>query len=396
MSLNCFLSRRPSPLLCVAVLIAFFNAPASAREGDPIAVRIWPGGMVTIHSHWGLSVAIQGETRQPENPARTNPPYATAIPKTNATVTIGESGAFVLSRPVNQAETTWRQVTNDDIQTGRKSKTPNDIQVNLLDGKAVHIQLDGADLVVPGTDCTVEILNSIPSIDAVIGSDLQRLVEQGKSLPANVRNWVSISATAPDSANVKTQDHNTVAVSSESPDSKMVSTVTWWTVSPQPWQMPREMNRLFVAMEKSCAESQRVFAGMTVAQMNFKPANGTHTPRWNVEHMMGRQLLFFSQMYHEADPSIPVMDLNPAQMPPDYKFANADWHGAEEARQMQRVSDFSRRFAYLLDGYTVDEKIPGSRWPTLQALLKQMERHFSEHTANTEKKFLLPGWPSNE
>ena len=88
---------------------------------------------------------------------------------------------------------------------------------------------------------------------------------------------------------------------------------------------------------------------------------------------MGRQLLFFSQIYHAQDRRIPVIDLNPRQMPPDYRFAHPDWDGREEARQMQRVSSFTRRFAYLLADLDVDKKAPASSWPTLRALFNQME-----------------------
>ena len=112
--------------------------------------------------------------------------------------------------------------------------------------------------------------------------------------------------------------------------------------------------------------------------------------------MMGRELLFFSQIYNAVDPTIPVMDLNPKQMPEDYKFAHADWTGAEEGRQMHRVQAFTRRFAYLLDGMDLDKRAKGSRFWTPRALLKQMERHYSEHTANVKKKMELPGWPESE
>ena len=146
-------------------------------------------------------------------------------------------------------------------------------------------------------------------------------------------------------------------------------------------------------MEKASSDSQQVFAKLSTNQLNFKPTNGTHTPRWNTEHMMGRQLLFFSQIYVTQDPSIPKMDLNPRQTPPAYVFAHPDWDGPEEGRQTQRVREFTRRFAYLLADMDVDKKAPGSRWPSLRALLKQMHRHYGEHTANTIKKFDLPGWP---
>ncbi len=108
---------------------------------------------------------------------------------------------------------------------------------------------------------------------------------------------------------------------------------------------------------------------------------------------MGRELLFFSQIYHAVDPAIKIMDLNPKQMPKDYEFAHPDWTGEEEARQMLRVENFTRRFAYLLDGMDLDAKANGSRFWTPRALLKQMERHYTEHTANVIKKKQLEGWP---
>ncbi len=36
------------------------------------------------------------------------------------------------------------------------------------------------------------------------------------------------------------------------------------------------------------------------------------------------------KLAHAKDPTIPVMDLNPKQMPPDYVFAHPDWDGREE------------------------------------------------------------------
>jgi hypothetical protein len=161
----------------------------------------------------------------------------------------------------------------------------------------------------------------------------------------------------------------------------------------QPIELPKELTQLIDAKEAACRASQAVFAPLAVQQMSFQPANGSHTPRWNAEHMMGRELLFFSQIYHAMDPAIPMMDLNPKQMPPDYRAKHPDWSGAEEAWQMQRVSAFTRRFAHLLVDLPLDKKAPDSRW-TPRGLLKQMERHYGEHTANVKLKFKLPGWPA--
>lgn len=161
----------------------------------------------------------------------------------------------------------------------------------------------------------------------------------------------------------------------------------------EPRAMPEELAALFSRKEAACRASQAVFTKLSTKQMNFQPINGTHTPRWNSEHMMGRELGFFSKIFAQIDPAMPHIDLNPKQMPPDYLAAHPDWSGEEEARQMERVTAFTRRFAYLLDGLDLDEEAPGSRW-TPRALLEQMERHYQEHTENVKKKFELPEWPT--
>src|SRR6056297_728506 len=161
-----------------------------------------------------------------------------------------------------------------------------------------------------------------------------------------------------------------------------------------PAPVPAHLRDLFDRMETANRRSQDVFRKLSVEQMNFKPSNGSHTPRWNAEHMAGRQLLFFSQIYNALDPSVPVIDWNPKQMPPDYKARHPEWSGADEARAMQRVDDFCRRYAYLLEDVQLKDKPPATFWPSLEALLLQMEKHYDEHTANVEKKFELPDWPS--
>jgi len=161
----------------------------------------------------------------------------------------------------------------------------------------------------------------------------------------------------------------------------------------EPWEMPEELEALFSRKEAACRASQAVFATLTIEQMNFRPSDGTHTPRWNAEHMMGRELGFFSRIFAELDPALVPIDLNPKQMRPDYVAAHPDWSGDEEARQMERVTDFTRRFAYLLDGLDLDAKAPRSHW-TPRRLLEQMERHYKEHTENVKRKFEAPDWPA--
>jgi len=157
--------------------------------------------------------------------------------------------------------------------------------------------------------------------------------------------------------------------------------------------VPEHLRDLFDRMEAANRRSQDVFRQLSAEQMNFQPSDGTHTPRWNAEHMAGSQLLFFSQIYHALDSRIPVVDRNPKQMPEDYQALHPGRSGKEEARALQRVDDFCRRHAYLLKDIQLDEKPPATFWPSLEALLLQMEKHYDEHTANVKKKFQLPDWP---
>lgn len=186
--------------------------------------------------------------------------------------------------------------------------------------------------------------------------------------------------------------HNTFAVRGGAARDAERSTVLH--LAPTPWQPADELAGLLDRMDAACRNSQEVFVPLSVEQMNFRPANGTHTPRWNVEHMLGRQLGFFSQIYAARQPdAFALIDLNPAQMPADYQAAHSDWTGADEAHQMHRANAYVRRFAYLLDDLPLDERAPDSFW-TPRRLLAQMERHFNEHTANVVAKFELPDWPN--
>lgn len=158
-------------------------------------------------------------------------------------------------------------------------------------------------------------------------------------------------------------------------------------------ELPAETAALFEAMRVGAAASADVFRPMTAEQLNFKPANGSHTPRWNVEHNAGTQLKFFSEIYHAIDGNIPVIDLMPKQMPADYQPAHPTWDGKLEAARILAVDDFCRRYAYLIADVDLDAKPPATFWPSYRALLKKMPAHMTEHTDNVKKKMMLPDWP---
>lgn len=188
-------------------------------------------------------------------------------------------------------------------------------------------------------------------------------------------------------------EHNAYAIGAASDETDEPRTSTVLHLTAKPWAPSNELAKLLEKMDAACRASQKVFAHLSARQMNYRPSDGTHTPRWNAEHMTGRQLGFFTQIYAEIQPdAFSHLDLNPAQMPDDYQPAYPDWSGAQQAAQMQRANAYVRRFAYLLDGLPMDERAPGSRW-TPRRLLEQMDRHFREHTANVVKKFDLPDWP---
>lgn len=385
-----------------AVLVTARPSSSWASDGDPVVIRIWPDGSVSVETHWNLMIRVL-----PANlPANVESPQSSD--PNSRSVASGSMVDHVFSRQPNQNAASWKAASG-------KPESANAIHVTsmLNAGKrsgAMLIQVDGVGVVVL-SDSQMEVAQ-VPATDATDSVDVvvvpasvklaisDAMVDWVKSM--NPR-FVILEDQADESAATRLRDriggskdmtrvdHNTFAISQKNDREDTIGLVRLGT---EPWEMPAELQPLFSAMERSCGDSQKVFAKLSAGQMNFKPSNGTHTPRWNTEHMMGRQLLFFSQIYHEVDPAIPVIDLNPKQMPPDYSAAHPDWDGQEEARQMNRVSEFTRRFAYLLSGIKLDVRAPGSRW-TLRGLMRQMERHYDEHTANTVKKFDLPDWPSH-
>ncbi|GAA5509469.1 DinB family protein [Novipirellula caenicola] len=380
----------PRYLIC-ALLILMCCRSGEAAQGDPVAVRKWSGDMVSLETHWGLQLAI----KTPDAAVGELPGGV------DQTISTSDRVDHVLFREPNASDSSWLPIAD------ATTKDANQVRVRSVGNGVVTITVDGIVVVVVHPSTTDRDIDVPDGVDVLVVASGDGSTPTDKSIAKWAAQWRPrfVIPLGIDSANetVRTlveseqfkakvirQTHNTFAVSHSGNKATQSQIVLLRDTA---WTMPQPLAEEFAKMEQACRESQKVFAKLSVEQTNFRPENGTHTPRWNAEHMMGRQLLFFSQIYHAIDPAIPTLDLNPKQMPPDYEFAHPDWDGAEEARQMQRVSDFTRRFAYLLDGVELDTKAPGSRWPTLRALLKQMQRHYGEHTANTEKKFELPGFP---
>jgi hypothetical protein len=372
---------------------------AAANDGQPVAIRHWPGGGITVESMWDLSVGIGIDSAVEKT-----------LPKKLdlKLEDIGNDKVATVLRLPNEKDVTKKQYEIDPRSGEIATQLPSSPQSNVVvvakraSSRYVSISVGGS---------SIALFTSLPAMESGKFEALMMLSQKGKRTHAAI-DLSRIEVTAADCQKIATAispalmivppsitqvgdvkveaiKHNTVAFAASEKNSK----TRFVSLGDKPYEMSDELKELFAKKEAACQASQKFFAGLSAEQMNFKPENDTHTPRWNPEHMMGRELLFFSQIYHAVDPTIPVMNLNPKQMPKDYKFAHPDWTGAEEARQMHRVEAFTRRFAYLLDGMDLDKKAKGSRFWTPRKLLKQMERHYSEHTANVKKKMELPGWP---
>lgn len=432
--------RQAMAIITAAILIVQTTG-ALASPGQPVAVRWWGQAMVSIETYWNLTIVIDpyGEQIGYDNPNITGDLVLVTHEHgdhNNVQLIAGEpiverglndkGQARSFSRVLDRMPETDKPRWYDARQ--RIARSPHAVQVTSV--PAWHddtqgserganalflIEVDGVRIVHCGDlgqpQLTEEQLTALGEVDVLLipvggkytvdGAQAANIFRQLKprivvpihyktpNLVFELQGVQGFLEAVSDDCQVERTTGNTLAVSATKRDAAKPQAVV---LDFLPWEMPEELQTLFTAKDDANRASQAVFAKLSAEQMNYKPGDGTHTPRWNAEHMMGRELLFFSQIYAEREPAISAIDLNPKQMPPDYEAAHPAWSGQEEARQMERVAAFTRRFAYLLEGLPLDEQAPGSRW-TPRRLLTQMARHYGEHTANVQKKFELPDWP---
>ncbi|MEM6470602.1 MAG: DinB family protein [Planctomycetota bacterium] len=370
----------PSKVVPLAVLLSVFGVCCGARaeKGDPLAIRM-DGKGVLMENFWGLGVLVHSGDSGP-------------ISDSTHAVGFQDKMDHVWQRPVFIESTSWEKRSDENSD-------PNQFAVSSEGSGTVIVDVDGVRLVVLSADAdsfskTPDLSGSV-AILVVLGKRTMKqassIIDAAESLPFAAALWEE-GSQLPGSVDAKSQPHNLFAASTSMPSG---DTTRHFVLSASELTLRDEVADLFTKMNRANEDSQKVFRPLSSTQLNFRPSNGTHTPRWNSEHMMGRQLFFFSQIYHELDETIPVMNLNPKQMPKDYEAAKPDWNGFEEAEQMARVDAYCARFSYLLKDVPLDQRAPGSRW-TLRGLLRQMERHYDQHTANTVAKFSLPEWPATK
>ena len=415
----------------LVLLCAVFLSPTflMADEQNPIAIRWWGMNAITIETHWNFEIAINplAETKNADLCVLTSSGYGMSTgPISKNAINYKSAGmqpfaTQVLDRLPNQSSVTWsllNAASNPSANAVRVLTIAKNEDPTAPD-RAVHFEVDGVRILVcEGLglgSLSQEQLNKLVGLDVLIVNPVEKkendkkaiemiawierlkprffipmATQQSKTDTSTRSSFDYLAQAFGDKVEALRIEGNTHAVRAAKKSAEQKTQLV--LMAPTPWEMPKELAELFLRKETACRASQTVFAKLSVEQLNFRPSNGTHTARWNTEHMMGRELGFFSQIYAKQDPNIVAMDLNPKQMPPDYVASHPDWTGDEEARQTERVSRFSRRFAYLLKDLPMDKKAPGSFW-TPKSLLLQMEAHYLEHTANVVKKFELPDWP---
>lgn len=382
------------PTLLVLICLALTGLQSAVADyGQPIAIRQWSETGVVIETmanmHVGIGLTEADLKRLPkavdfqaEDVATDGSTVVRWAVQTSSVTTfgVGKRGNNHLAHDITVVRGAWgmseaKLISVDGVLVADlNSVAPKEIEAWLKNPIVAEI----------GKPCLTVIVTSADF-------DAGRLKEVRDKLNPRMM-IVNSSVSKIDDVEVEVISHNTIAVSASAEgDDKNKTRIV--SLGDQPWAVTDELAGLFAKKEAACKSSREMFAKLSVEQMNFKPGDGSHTPRWNAEHMMGRELLFFSQIFHAVDPTIPVVDLNPRQMSKDYTFAHSDWSGAEEAAQMMRVEAFTRRFAYLLDGMDLDKKSSGSKFWSPRGLLKQMERHYNQHSANVVKKMDLEDWP---
>jgi hypothetical protein len=383
-------------------LMLLLSEPAGASDGDPVAIRYWPDGCTSIESMWNIHVGIGVDAGN-----RAALPRSADVEFVDDFWAASGSDNLVLDRKPNELNATLKSISECPNPSPNAIRFARVALENTSTRKSLFVNaifVDGVTILDSNKNSVNELIailkevkvlpKEIQTIDAFLIDDAIADQASYESLRGMLKPRLMVLRSAVKfdrvgDATVERISHNTLSVSKSAPTSKS----RWLKLSEVTWSMDPALSDLFAKKEAACKSSRAVFEALSVNQLNFRPSNGTHTPRWNTEHMMGRELLFFSQIYHAGDSSIPILDLNPKQMPPDYRPAHVDWTGAEESKQMERVESFTRRFAYLLDGMDLNKTAKGSAFWTPTTLLKQMETHYREHTANVVKKKELPDWP---
>jgi len=228
-------------------------------DGHPIAIRNWEQG-VTIETMWGFQIGL-GVTDATLGKLPRKPDLVLAD------VSVGES--VTLQRLPNQAKPSMSKEPGDSVSEDRNAVvvergkegapamvTVDGLTVVYLDAVAdaeFAKQLEGKQVVVVATgdglkpEMYATIVDALKPKLMVVKAGVEKVGEQ----------------------TVESVSHNTVAVSSGKQTKAKTRIVS---LSTEGYKMSKQLTTLFEKKEAACKKSREVFAKLSVAQMNFKPA----------------------------------------------------------------------------------------------------------------------------
>ena len=386
--------------LTLGMIFCLAGSSARAAQGDPVSIRLNAKASISVESFWGVQVKFDDASREisvNKAPNWSHVGHADWLPDTSTAKDNAATGSVFVTADTNDTKLTEHAARVESA----KSRTHLHVDgVTLL---TLHSKDSNASQspVPPGATGRLDVL-LIPIAHTKPKKWLQALnprivipyslageqVDRDQLLEFAERVGISSEQCRVVPSNVVPVSHAAERGQASEQPTRLIA------MKNSAMKLPAKLESLLVAKEAESEKTARVFESMSANQLNWKPPNGTHTPRWNTEHMMGRELLFFSQMFHQQNDEIPVIDRNPKQMPKDYKADHPEWTGREEARRIRRVAKFTRDYAYLISDLPMDKKAPGSNW-TPERLLKQMDFHYGDHTGKTKLKFDLPEWPKD-
>ncbi|WP_372898573.1 hypothetical protein, partial [Stieleria sp.] len=270
-----------APVLCGAafvVAILMSTAPSSviAADGEPLAIRLWPDGRVSIENHWGLRLVV----------STSRPPQQSPDSPFEKHVTSGGGVDHAWSRRANDDATTWTAATDQNAIPGSIHVTSmsgeDDKAAGMLvrtDGVRVAVLNESSAAGAPPAkqDAKLDVVviplpKDVPDADDAVTAWIKTMQPRYVLLPSQVTDEAAkVFADSIDASGEITEvDHNTFAVSQSTDRAGQTRLVK---LNHQPHELSEELETLMKQMEASCDRSQAVFSRLSGNQLNFRPAN---------------------------------------------------------------------------------------------------------------------------
>jgi len=257
-------------LICVCLFAVLPSVLDAQKHGGlPIAVRHWSGDAYTVETMSGLTVGMKAKSLEGKVDIHVED--------------LGAEGAVGVSRKANMEKWETEKLSGDAepakemvvIQAGPiTTVSTRPVGVHFLSKMPPSEMMKAAKMAKDDQGHSVMVAMG-GNFDA---AKCEKLIE---TFAPQIL-IVDKSITKVGEVEVEKVEHNTVAFSSSWKNDKKTQIISLGT---EPYKMSDQLKDLFAKKEAACKDSRDMFAKLSVKQMNFKPANGTHTPRWNTEHI---------------------------------------------------------------------------------------------------------------